>query len=307
VQDLITHTKGFYTLLTLLSNTAVDASWLQDKQVLDLVSRREQLAQSVQGRRTDLGSVARVRCTFMCIDAIDNTLRHICRLRDIDETAAGKMRTALEIPCHRYWLEQTKHNVHNSVTLEDKTFSDAAELMQICQELRDGRRLLPIPVTTALKSTLGGVVWQSMHLQGLASSHVLPLAPCAHFMYKQRARVDYAAHPVVANAVVPTVPLALLTMLVCADVEHRIIPPRLGSHILTQLERATGKDAADDSVAQTTAFLERVFDPCLHSLVNAALAPDAKPYDTRFMKGLSSANTGYNMQEVTSYCLEGVI
>ena len=309
VQDLIAHTKKLYNVLTVASNTAVEASWLQHSLAREIMCRRLQLAQSVQGRRSDLSSVARVRCAYMCIDAIDNAMRHACRLRDKDETDAGKMRTALEIPCHAYWLQQTKHNLHNSVTLDDKTFCEGVELVRKCQDIRNGRKLLPIPVTTALKSPLGSAVWQSMHLQGLAADHPLPFAPCAQFMYKQRARVDYAAHPVVAAAVVPTVPLALLTMLVCTDVEHRIIPPRLGSHILTLLQTATGKDATSDSKQHASDFLQRILDPSLHSLATAALAAGAQEaYDMSFIDAhLGATTTGYNMSEVSAFCLQDVL
>jgi len=303
VQELITHAKAFYTNLTIFSNTAVDASWLTDKLALDLLSRRGQLAESVQGRRTELASVARVRCTFMCLDAIDNALRRCCRLRDSEDTPAGKLTTALETPFHMYWLTQMKNNVYNSVTLDDKNYSDACNVLQECKTLCDGRKLLPIPITTAIKSTLGGVVWQSMHLQGLARNHVFCLAPSAHFMYKQKARIDYTAHPVVARA--PTVPLALLTMLVCADVEHRIIPRKLGSHILELLQNATGKDASTETLQNATTFLQGVFDTSLHSLAQAALASTSAQPDLSFANGLQS--TGYNMQTVTAFCLETVV
>jgi hypothetical protein len=45
--------------------------WLQDTGVQALVKVRQQLADSVRGRRTELGEVARVRSTFLCVDAIE--------------------------------------------------------------------------------------------------------------------------------------------------------------------------------------------------------------------------------------------
>ncbi len=308
VQDLIAHTKKLYQVLTVASNTAVEASWLQNSLAREIMCSRQQLAQSVQGRRTDLSSVARVRCAFMCIDAIDNAMRHACRLPDSEQTQADEMSAALEIPCHGYWLQQTKNNLHNSVTLDEQTLSEGVELVSKCKNIRDGRKLLPTPVTAALQSRLGGAVWQSMHLQGLAADHPLPFAPCAHFMYKQRARVDYTAHPVVAAAEVPTVPLALLTMLVCTDVEHRIIPPRLGLHILTLLQAATGKDATSDSKQQASDFLQRILDPSLHSLATAALAAGAhESYDMSFTDGHLQDTTGYKLSEVSAFCMQDVL
>lgn len=305
VQDLITTTKDLYTFLLQVSNTAVDSSWLTDVLARRIITRREQLAQSVQGRRSDLASVARVRCTFTCIGAIDNALRRACRLRD--EPDPLTIDAALETFCHEYWIKQMKSNKHNSVTLDDNTFNEAVELMRDCRNLRDGRRLLPVPITTAIKSSLGGAIWRSMHLQGLAASHVLPMAPCAHFMYKQRARVDYTAHPVVAGAVAQTVPLALFTMLVCSDVEHRIIPPRLGSHILTLLQEATGKDATQESRERANAYLRVVLHPSLHSLADAAVAASFRtPYDLSFLSAGGPQTTGYDMAVVSTFCLQSL-
>jgi hypothetical protein len=52
-------------------------------------------------------------------------------------------------------------------------------------------------------------------------------------------------------------PLALLGMLVSTDVEHRIIPPKLCTHILTLLEKATAPDAAEPAQQEASAFLIR--------------------------------------------------
>jgi hypothetical protein len=150
-----------------------------------------------------------------------------------------------------------------------------------------------------------------MHLQGLAPTHALPVAPCAHFMYKKRARVDYAMHPVVAAAAqtVETAlrpaalhSLALLTMLVSTDVEHRIIPPRLGAHVLELLGPAVARQDA-------LAFLTRVLDPQLHSLAASALQISPDPPDLSFITAAGSrpAITGYNMHEVTGFCVDEVL
>ena len=311
LQQLITRSKCFYTLLTKVSNTGIESNWLTDKDVCDLVSCREQLAQSVQGRRNDLSSVSRVRCTFMCIDAIDNAIRHVCRLRDTGSNTAAEIQDSLEIPCHRYWLEQTRQNLHNSVPVDDKTYADSAAIMDKCKQIRDDRRLLPVPCTHALKSTLGAVVWQSMHMQGLAAQHIFPIAPCAHFLYKNRARVDYTAHPVVAEAQKQTVPLALMCMLTNADAEHRIIPPRLCSHILTLLASATANNAAESTKEKSANYLKLVLDPSRHSLATAALSCDTSlEYDLSFILNagteLQSTTVGYDTQEVTNFCLSSL-
>jgi len=319
VQQIISCTKDLYTRLSLLSNTAVGDDWLQDPAVRALVATRQQLADSVRGRRTQLEQVARVRATFLCLDAIDSVLRQVCSHADAPaasaEPAGASAEPALdgvlEQPCHRYWLEQMRANTHNSVPLPLDVYTEAAGVLDACAALRQ-RRLLPR--TNVLVSTLGASVWQSMHLQGLAPAHALPVAPCAHFMYKKRARVDYAIHPVVtaaarapdALAVAAMPALALLTMLVSTDVEHRIIPPKLGAHVNELLERAA---ESEDAAKHAHAFLTRVLDPQLHSLAASALQRSAAPPDLAFITAAGSGPgiTGYNMVEVTSFCLEDVL
>jgi hypothetical protein len=317
VQSLIKGTKELYTRLSLLSNTAVGDDWLQDTGVQALVKVRHQLADSVRGRRTDLGQVARVRSTFLCVDAIDSALRQVCSgaeregydgLAEILAQGHDALAETLSQPCHRYWLEQMKANTHNSVPLPADVFADAVVVLDACAAQR-GKRLLPS--TNVVCSALGYSLWQSMHLQGLAPTHALPVAPCAHFMYKKRARVDYAMHPVVAAAAqtVETAlrpaalhSLALLTMLVSTDVEHRIIPPRLGAHVLELLGPAVARQDA-------LAFLTRVLDPQLHSLAASALQISPDPPDLSFITAAGSrpAITGYNMHEVTGFCVDEVL
>ena len=312
VQQIISCTKDLYTRLSLLSNTAVGDDWLKDPAVRALVATRQQLADSVRGRRTQLEQVARVRATFLCIDAIDSALRQVCS--HADAPAGDALDGVLEQPCHRYWLEQMRANTHNSVPLPLDVFTEAAGVLDACAALRQ-RRLLPR--TNVLVSTLGASVWQSMHLQGLAPAHALPVAPCAHFMYKKRARVDYAMHPVVAAALGPGAPtmassalhsLALLTMLVSTDVEHRIIPPKLGAHVLELLQRANATPR-EDAAQRAQAFLVRVLHPQLHSLAASALQLSAAPPDLSFITAAGSGPgiTGYNMAEVTLFCLEDVL
>lgn len=306
VQALIASTKQCYTKLTELSNTAVDNRWLTHTAVLELLEKRKYLAESVKARRLELSSVARVRSTFVCIDAIDNMLRHVCSVGTQDTTLSN-MDTVMEIPCHRYWLEQARANTQNSVMLHPEAFQEAVEIIDKCADARGGRKLLPLPLA-AVHSSIGRALWKSMHLQGLAVTHALPVAPCANFMYKQRARVDYKTHPVVAGAAAPSVPLALLTMLVSVDVEHRIIPPKLCAHILNLLQQATAVSPREDAVQEASAFLTRVLDNQLHSLANAALCQDAV-CDLSFITkaGRVKATTGYNMKEVSAFCLQDVM
>ncbi len=102
-------------------------------------------------------------------------------------------------------------------------------------------------------------------------------------------------------------------MLVSTDVEHRIIPPRLGAHVLGLLERASAQPlapaAAEAALQEASAFLTRVLDPQLHSLAASALQMSADPPDLSFITAAGSrpAITGYNMHEVTGFCVDEVL
>ena len=148
VQSLIKGTKELYTRLSLLSNTAVGDDWLQDTGVQALVKVRQQLADSVRGRRTELGEVARVRSTFLCVDAIDSALRQVCSraeregfdgLAEILAQGHDALGETLSQPCHRYWLEQMKANTHNSVPLPPDVFADAVVVLDACAAQRGKR------------------------------------------------------------------------------------------------------------------------------------------------------------------------
>jgi hypothetical protein len=305
VQAIISAAKDIYTELTTLSNSAVDSAWLRDEDVLDMVQARKQLTDSVRGRRTELGDVVRVRSKFLCVDAVDSMLRTVCS--NTEHPKSDEIATMLEMPCHRYWLEQMKANYCNSVALDEESYVLASSLIDRCTAARSAGPLLPR--LASLKSSLGHKLWQSMHLQGLAATHALPVAPCAHFMYKKRARVDYSQHPLVQQA--PSASLALLTMLVSTDVEHRIIPPALGAHILSVVETATAQGACDSTKKQASAFLKRLLHSALHSLADCALqAPHStEPPDMSFITNADaqSASTGYDMQEVQAFCVLSVL
>ena len=304
VQAIMSNAKDLYTQITALSNTAVESSWLQDEEIQDVVQCRKQLSDSVRGRRTDLEQVVRVRSKFLCIDSIDSMLRAVCSF-DTELCKTDELSSMLQMPCHLYWLQQMKANYSNSVALDQESYMLASNVINKCISARAGRQLLPH--TDVIKSSLGFIVWQSMHLQGLVATHALPLAPCAHFMYKRRARVDYSAHPVVQQA--PSPALAMLTMLVSTDVEHRIIPPILCSHILTLLEKTTGNGATETAKSEASSFLKRVFHPKLHSLLESALQgpSNTEPPDLSFITSATyEASTGYDMDEVTNFCLQSV-
>jgi hypothetical protein len=62
----------------------------------------------VRGRRTALADVTLVRSDFLCLDDIDSVLSHICRHEDEPHALSA----SLTLPCHSYWLEQMKANIH---------------------------------------------------------------------------------------------------------------------------------------------------------------------------------------------------
>jgi hypothetical protein len=86
--------------------------------------------------------VTRVRSDFLCLDAIDNVLLHICRHED-EQAAEHPLSASLALPCHRYWLEQMKDNTHNSVPLSAETYLHAATILDACAAARACPRMLP--------------------------------------------------------------------------------------------------------------------------------------------------------------------
>lgn len=324
VSELIRLTKAMYTQLSALSNTVVKDYWLRDDAVQSLLASREQLADSVKGRRSRTDQVLDVRSSFICIDAIDDVLRSICSGTDAP-AARLEYPALLDIPCHEYHLEQLRCNTHNSIPFKQETYEASREILLRCRAVHaSGLRLLP--QSTALlsardASALGHKIWQHMHLQGLVARHALIAAPAPHFAYKRRGCIDFTKHPVVRALVAQAsatsdgdrqralqrqlAPVALLTKLVTLDAEHRIIPPVVATHILAQLASATAPDATDASKHEASAFLTRVFDPKLHSLVAGALGDAAAP-DMSFATDPDCREpvTGYNMDEVTCFCLD---
>jgi hypothetical protein len=178
VESLINSTKLLYTQLAQLSNTAVPAKWLADSAfdgtVRNLLATRQSLLQNVRGRRTALADVTRVRSDFLCLDAIDSVLRHICRHED-EQAAEHPLSASLALPCHRYWLEQMKANTHNSVPLSAETYLHASTILDACAAARACPRMLPHSaalVASGPAAALTYKLWQSMHLQGLGIAPV---------------------------------------------------------------------------------------------------------------------------------------
>lgn len=328
VSDLIRFTKSMYTQLSALSNTAVKDCWLRDTAVQGLLASRAQLAESVRGRRSRTDQVLDVRSSFICIDAIDGVLRGICSHGD-EEAAAARLEypALLDIPCHEYYLQQLQCNTHNSIPFKQQTFDASQDILRRCRAVHEsGLRLLPhsTALATASKaSALGCKIWQHMHLQGLVAQHALIAAPAPHFVYKRRGCIDFKKHPVVRSLLAQASAasdgdrqlalhkqvgaVALLAKLVTLDAEHRIIPAIVATRILALVESATAPAAAEATRQDASEFLARVFHPKVHSLVNGALGK-AVTLDTAFITNpdYGEPMTGYNMEEVTSFCLQGV-
>jgi hypothetical protein len=340
VSELIRHTKDMYTQLSVLSNTAVKSCWMRDPAVQSLLTAREQLVDSVKGRRSRTDQVLDVRAAFICVDAIDSVLRSACGCGDGGAHGGGdggahgaaaspeqslNHPALLEIPCHEYWLQQLECNTHNSIPLAAETHKTSRAILKQCRAVRESAAGLMPPSAALLSapgaSTLGAKIWQNMHLQGLAAQHALVVAPAQNFVYKRRGFIDFTKHPVVRSLVAQAAttsdrdkqlrlekqigPVALLTKLVTMDAEHRIIPHAVATHILALLERATAPAAAQESRQEASEFMMRVFEPKLHSLVQSALGATSAP-DLSFVTDPDSGvpGTGYDMEQVTSFCLQ---
>lgn len=322
VAALMRHTKEMYTQLSVLSNTAVESCWMRDPAVQSLLATRERLVDSVKGRRSRTDQVLDVRAAFICIDAIDTVLRSACDVGG--EPDAASLAALLRIPCHEYWLQQLECNTHNSIRLSAESCESSRAILKQCRAARESAAGL-LPPSAALLSApaaspLGAKIWQNMHLQGLAAEHALVVAPAQDFVYKRRGFIDFAKHPVVRSLVAQAAttsdrdkqlrlekqlgPVALLTKLVTMDAEHRIIPHAVATHILALLERATAPAAAQESRQEASEFMLRVFEPRLYSLVQSALGATSAP-DLSFLTDPDSGvpGTGYDMEQVTSFCL----
>jgi hypothetical protein len=323
VTPIIRGTKKIYTLLSVLSNTAVDSSWLHDPAVHELLAVRDRLTLSVRERRSRTEDVVRVRASFLCIDAIDYVLRHICGF----EKVQGPLAT-LGLSCHKHWRRQLQQNTHTSIALAAGDHENARNVLMQCQAVLESNT--PCAPRTAYprehlwsrpRSVLASKVWQHMLLQGLVAQQALIGAPCPNFVYKKRAHLDFGKHAIVRSLLAQAAQArteavrqrletqvgaaALLVMLVNVDAEHRLIPPALAERLLGLLQNATAADAPETLSREAAEVLTRVFDPSMHPLVASALgATDA--LDTSFL-GDCGAGTGYNMQEVTSFCLERLL
>ena len=329
ISQLIHNSKGLYTHCSFVSNMVVACDWLHDDTVQSLLRSRLNLANSVKGRRSCTEKVMDVRVAFLLISAIDDVLRSTCKV-DVpycaDELFVSSASVLSNVSCYDYWLAQLHANTHNSIDLRPETYQQALCVLDECRALHKCGAVSRIPpicnvLKGALKpSSLCCKAWESMHLQGLAIQHALVVAPCPHFLYKNRACLNFEQHPIVQSLLTRVAhadglqrqslqtqlgAAALLTMLVSTDVEHRIIPRGLGTHILTLLQRVTAADAEETEKHEAFKFLMHVFDEQLHSLAAGALGC-TDLIDLHFLSDAHNrpATTGYNMTEVTSFCLE---
>jgi hypothetical protein len=284
VTEVIRGTKKIYTLLSVLSNTAVDSSWLHDPAVHELLAVRDRLTLSVRARRARTEDVVRVRASFLCIDAIDHVLQHICGF----EKVQGPLAT-LGLSCHKHWLRQLQDNTHNSISMPAGDYEDARNVLMQCEGVLESniRRADDKMFCFRPGSVLASKVWQHMLLQGLVAQQALIGVPCPNFVYKKRAHLDFSKHSIVRSLLAQAAQArteaarqrletqvgaaALLVMLVNVDAEHRLIPPALAERLLGVLQEATAADTTETTSREAAEVLTSVFDPAMHPLVASAL------------------------------------
>ena len=209
--------------------------------------------------------------SFLLISAIDDALRSVCGPTQLNSTS---LFAAENISCHAYWLGQMKSNTNNSVVMDDKCYSEACTVLDLCKRIKNTGIVLMPECHTKL-SNLTRSVWQNMHLQGLANGHDLVLASVPHFLYKQKQVIDFSHHSllrILKKVQLPTEEqiqsTKLLAILVSADVEHRIIMPGINSMIEQKWELACQKSAdAHDSLCD-------LFDPSIRSLITSAVGSE---------------------------------
>jgi hypothetical protein len=320
LSEVMIHARDMHHLLATTSNMAVDNQWLDpprdwnthrlvvSEAVSDLLRTRKELCARVAGRRMDLESVVRVRTSFLLISAIDDALRSVCGPTQLNSTS---LFAAENISCHAYWLGQMKSNTNNSVVMDDKCYSEACTVLDLCQRVKNCGIVLMPECHTKL-SNLTRSVWQNMHLQGLPNGHDLVVASVPHFLYKQKQVIDFSHHSllrILKKVQLPTEEqiqsTKLLAILVSADVEHRIIMPCINSMIEQKWELACQKSAdALDSLCD-------LFDPSIRSLITSAVGSETGA-DISFVTDAHSRLpvTGYNnelLSKINSAHLEDTL
>jgi len=324
VEALIRISKAIYTQLSELSNIAIDSSWMCNTTVKSLLEKRCQLTNSVKLRRTEFEQVMDVRTAYICISAIDSVLRRICmHEHEHSDALSLEYPAILNISCHDYWLEQLKANTHNNISLRPELYHDAHVTLQQCRAWRpDASCQIPSLKSLLLgclnPSTLSLKIWESMHLQGLVSTHCQIAAPCSNFIYKTRGCIDFTKHALVQSLLTQKSqttdtdkqislnqqlgPMALLVKLVNTDIEHRVISAALGSHIFALLDKVTAANNEAVVKQKATDELRFIFDDKLNSLVSSACGTTSNP-DISFLTEAVSG-TDYNMIVVSSFCLQ---
>lgn len=341
VSKAIVITRDIYVNLVSASNMAVDGKWLPDSIQkaktnaslwCQLLCTRKDLASRIEGRRSDLDSVMRVRTCFLLISAIDHTLRSVCRKNTFPTPFCAN-----DVSCHDYWLGQMKSNMHNSISMEDGMYNEARSILALCKQGQEcalnGLRLLP--EADMQLSDVSQSVWNNMHLQGLCSDHALIVASAPHMLYKQQTFIDFDAHPFVMavmammamHALSPTEQTAeqtaeqtesakLFAILVSNDVENRVIHPCVLELIKNKWEIAcSGRNVLPHSLSSCTTeqkdavdFIHKLFHPEVRSLISCGLGLGGLPeIDFLAHAYKNPPTTGYDDMKLTALVCEHVL
>jgi hypothetical protein len=318
LSQVIVLARDMHNMLASTSNMAVYGTWFFQPQLLtdtlaqnvreavcDLLSTRTKITERIAGRRSDLQSVVRVRTSFILLSAIDDALRSVC---GSIQTSKNNLFLADNISCHAYWLGQIKSNTNNSVSMDDECFNEARSVLELCKRVKNSCNVL-MPQCNIQLSNLGRSVWQNMHLQGLASADALVVASAPHFLYKHKQIVDYSKHPLVLALRKHQIPTEkqlestkLLAILLCADVEHRIITCATQQMIEQKWELACKK--SEGALHSLCSF----FDPSLRSLITCACA-ESTCADISFLTDANNrpAITGYDNAVLSQYNSENLM
>lgn len=315
LSEIITLSRNISNRLSELCDVAVEEDWLSCCNNLDdthtdqsikqmvaldvqnIVEIRARIANRVQGRRSDLASVVQIRSCFLLLSAIDHSLRLVC---GISSEESGASFCANKIFCHEYWLGQIMSSKQNCIQLSDKQYQEAKTILALCKKIQDSGLVL-IPEQNKTMSTVSMCAWSNCHLQGLVKYHALIAASTPHMLYKQKSFISYVAHPFMILSekykldVEQTECAKLMAILICHDVENRIIPSFVLENIMQHWEPACNGNL------QALNFIMTLFDPCVHSLVECAMGrcPNA---DLSFITQAQTnvPVTGYNDLHLTN-------
>jgi hypothetical protein len=312
LSQVIVLARDMHHTLVTTSNMAVYGTWFFQPKlvndnlsenvreaVCDLLSTRSKISAQIAGRRSDLQSVVKVRTSFLLLSAIDDALRSVC---GAIQTSKKNLFVAENITCHAYWLGQIKSNTNNSVCMDDECYNEARSVLELCKRVKNSGTVL-MPQCNSMLSKLTRSVWQNMHLQGLASADALVVANNPHFLYKQKQIVDYSKHPMLHSLLTYQLPsqeqlesTKLFAILVCADVEHRLITHATFEIIQKKWELACQKSPG------ALASLCSLFDPSVRSLITCACGVTSNP-DISFITNANNRPpvTGYDDAVMSQY------